>query len=439
MNSEYEWICSECKKPLPERGETFAFCPYCGASVAEEVDGGEGSTAVADMAARLRAPDRIDGSDALEVLTRVPSEAEASMIVQCLTSQEIAAHAVGGYTAGFAAQAPGDVSILVKCGDLARAASALAAVQQEDPAREATDEERDGPARRAESRKNEDVAFACQECGKTITLAGDRRGHVEMCPHCAGYVDVPDETEGSPLPESGTAVSQGTLGSVESEQPTGIDSNSRTDSRLWIEVLAILCLAYFPPMFGAVAYLLHPTKIPFLSNELSLIVRSLQVSLPVLMIMALSKDPWSLFGIVRPKWIADVLGGFAIWIVAFVVHFYAVSLLPPWMRGSGHHLAGPKGMPTYCLLLAGSVANGFAEEVVMRGYLLPRLERLLRSTWLAVLITTALFASYHIYQGVRGAVGAAAIGFVYAVVFCLSRRLWPLCVAHAIADFMPYL
>ena len=34
---DYEWICSECKKPLPERGETFGYCPYCGASVTEEV------------------------------------------------------------------------------------------------------------------------------------------------------------------------------------------------------------------------------------------------------------------------------------------------------------------------------------------------------------------------------------------------------------------
>ena len=45
---ESEWICSECQKPLPERGETFQYCPYCGASVAEEVDDEGSPTREAD-------------------------------------------------------------------------------------------------------------------------------------------------------------------------------------------------------------------------------------------------------------------------------------------------------------------------------------------------------------------------------------------------------
>lgn len=41
----------------------------------------------------------------------------------------------------------------------------------------------------------EDVSFACQVCGKSITFPGERRGHVETCPHCDNYVDVPDKRE----------------------------------------------------------------------------------------------------------------------------------------------------------------------------------------------------------------------------------------------------
>jgi membrane protease YdiL (CAAX protease family) len=72
----------------------------------------------------------------------------------------------------------------------------------------------------------------------------------------------------------------------------------------------------------------------------------------------------------------------------------------------------------------------------MRGYLIARFERLLRSTWLAVLITTVMFGSYHLYQGVGPAIVIAASGLVYAAAFCWFRRLWPLCVAHALADFI---
>ena len=38
----------------------------------------------------------------------------------------------------------------------------------------------------------EDVTFACEECGDTISFPGNRRGGVETCPRCHKYVDVPD-------------------------------------------------------------------------------------------------------------------------------------------------------------------------------------------------------------------------------------------------------
>ena len=72
------------------------------------------------------------------------------------------------------------------------------------------------------------------------------------------------------------------------------------------------------------------------------------------------------------------------------------------------------------LVLVTCFTNGFAEELVIRGYLLTRLECLLRSTGWAILVTTALFASYHVYQGAIGVVGAAAMGLVYAIAFCLG-------------------
>jgi hypothetical protein len=43
--------------------------------------------------------------------------------------------------------------------------------------------------------KNDDerpITFACEECGEQITVPGDRRGHVEVCPLCNEYVDVPE-------------------------------------------------------------------------------------------------------------------------------------------------------------------------------------------------------------------------------------------------------
>lgn len=36
------------------------------------------------------------------------------------------------------------------------------------------------------------ITFHCEECNAAITFPGNRRGHVETCPKCHEYVDVPD-------------------------------------------------------------------------------------------------------------------------------------------------------------------------------------------------------------------------------------------------------
>ena len=38
------------------------------------------------------------------------------------------------------------------------------------------------------------VTFNCPTCKAEIWFPSDRRGHVEECPECGAYVDVPDGT-----------------------------------------------------------------------------------------------------------------------------------------------------------------------------------------------------------------------------------------------------
>jgi membrane protease YdiL (CAAX protease family) len=108
---------------------------------------------------------------------------------------------------------------------------------------------------------------------------------------------------------------------------------------------------------------------------------------------------------------------------------------PAWL-----HVArsSPVGLAGYLLLAARFLATCFSEELVMRGYLIARLERLLRSTPLAVAVAALLFGSYHIYQGITPAIEDVAVGVVYAVWFCCLRRLWPLVAAHTLHNFLLY-
>jgi membrane protease YdiL (CAAX protease family) len=280
------------------------------------------------------------------------------------------------------------------------------------------------------------ISFACHACGKSIVLPEERGGHVETCPHCDAFVDVPEQAAGA-----GTAAVPSRP--AETERAKSPAAGSRTPAALWIEVLAVLCLAYFPWFFGGLAGLVagDSTADSSVVGELSWIVRLIQVAAPLLLIMALSGEGWARFGIVRPKWITDVPLACLIWVSARMVRDFMVSCLPAWMLGSPAVIhtprpASPQGAAAFLFLVAWCAAGAFAEELVMRGYLLVRLEQLLRSTWRAVVITALLFASYHLYQGITPAIIDVPLGIVYALWFCWCRRLWPLCAAHALHNIL---
>ncbi len=66
-----------------------------------------------------------------EVVTSVRTDVEAAAIVSALAARGIEASTTGGYTAGFRAEAPGRVNVIVKYVDLHRAKIALAEIEQD--------------------------------------------------------------------------------------------------------------------------------------------------------------------------------------------------------------------------------------------------------------------------------------------------------------------
>jgi hypothetical protein len=64
-----------------------------------------------------------------EVLVSVPSDVEAAAIVTALATRGIQASTTGDYTAGFRAEAPGQISVVVRCADLDQAKRELAEIR----------------------------------------------------------------------------------------------------------------------------------------------------------------------------------------------------------------------------------------------------------------------------------------------------------------------
>jgi membrane protease YdiL (CAAX protease family) len=91
------------------------------------------------------------------------------------------------------------------------------------------------------------------------------------------------------------------------------------------------------------------------------------------------------------------------------------------------------------VLVLAALGNGVLEEVVMIGYLLPRLRQIGWRTWHAVAASALLRGSYHLYQGVGGFVGNAIMGVIFGLFYLRFKRVLPLIIAHTLLDVVAYL
>ncbi|MBU3887873.1 CPBP family intramembrane glutamic endopeptidase [Methylosinus sp. KRF6] len=77
-----------------------------------------------------------------------------------------------------------------------------------------------------------------------------------------------------------------------------------------------------------------------------------------------------------------------------------------------------------------------AEETIFRGYLLLRFQGILRSTTASVLLSSAVFALGHGYEGSAGVVTVGTMGALFALVYLWRRSLVAPVVMHFLQDFL---
>lgn len=80
------------------------------------------------------------------------------------------------------------------------------------------------------------------------------------------------------------------------------------------------------------------------------------------------------------------------------------------------------------------IVNACFEEAAVTAYVVTSLSD--RGAALAVAVSTLLRVAYHLYQGPLVWAGLIPIGLVFAAMFLKWRNLWPLIVAHAVANLV---
>ncbi|WP_411087909.1 CPBP family intramembrane glutamic endopeptidase [Streptomyces sp. 061-3] len=108
-------------------------------------------------------------------------------------------------------------------------------------------------------------------------------------------------------------------------------------------------------------------------------------------------------------------------------------------RAAGFNLTVvPESLPgvwwKYPVLILSALQNSVVEEVIVVGYLLRRLGQLGWTPMAALVASSVLRGSYHLYQGIGGFIGNMVMGVVFVLLYRRWGRVGPLVVAHALLD-----
>jgi membrane protease YdiL (CAAX protease family) len=90
------------------------------------------------------------------------------------------------------------------------------------------------------------------------------------------------------------------------------------------------------------------------------------------------------------------------------------------------------------VLVLSALQNALLEEVVVLGYLMTRLRQLGWGPRATIAVSALVRGSYHLYQGLGGFAGNAAMGVVFGWLYHRWGRVGPLVVAHTLMDVVAF-
>lgn len=156
-------------------------------------------------------------------------------------------------------------------------------------------------------------------------------------------------------------------------------------------------------------------------------------------------ESWASLGFARAASVPRLL---LVAVALYVVVLAAVSVLVRpaaqalhWPPQDLARFAAMRGHPwrLAAMLLLAWTSAAFGEEILFRGFLQGRLQRLIGAgparSALAILLQATAFGLCHAYLGVRGIANAAVVGLVFGIGLIACRgSLWPLILAHGLTD-----
>ena len=149
----------------------------------------------------------------------------------------------------------------------------------------------------------------------------------------------------------------------------------------------------------------------------------------------LARSGWSPRAVAGVPVLRDLLRGIGVWLLsmaAFALTMVTVHVFAPALAES---LRRPQftGALSPLLVVAAAIVNPLFEEFLWLGYAVPAVASRL-GIRVACSISVALRVAVHVYQWSLALVAILPVAVVFTVYYARNRRLWPVLVAHVIAD-----
>jgi uncharacterized protein len=168
----------------------------------------------------------------------------------------------------------------------------------------------------------------------------------------------------------------------------------------------------------------------------------------VWVLLRLSRQGWAAIGLAATPVLSVVVYGIVATVFAYVANTLAVlvhlAITRPDLTAMGEQklrALDPLATIPLWTLVPIAIVVGVYEEIVFRGFLLTRLKIAFSGRFsartaaiAAVLLSSAVFAFGHLYQGALGVVQTAAAGVALSVIALWRQSLWPCIFAHVAID-----
>jgi len=169
---------------------------------------------------------------------------------------------------------------------------------------------------------------------------------------------------------------------------------------------------------------------------LQFLVMAVPQILLLLYVLKLREDNWTSFGLLalRPVDLLYALVIFAGIFALLLIMGLILALLPAggealFSEGFRWKLRDPRLIPVVLLFC---LVTGYREELFFRSYLLTRFSQASLPVAAGIGMSTLLFASGHVYQGLAGFAVAVIQGLYFSVLFSRLKNIHPLAIAHGL-------